>query len=74
MCRLAPLIGSEITEKVFLKRYIDLCEDNDMMVRRTCATHFGEMCTAVGKEKLFSKLVSSNYIKVAQKLEIILSI
>lgn len=58
MCRLAPLIGSELTEKVFLRRFLDLCEDNDMMVRRTCATHFGEMCVAVGKEKLYSKLVS----------------
>jgi len=29
-----------------------------MMVRRICATHFGEMCIAVGKEKLYSKLVS----------------
>ncbi|XP_067211708.1 serine/threonine-protein phosphatase 4 regulatory subunit 1 isoform X2 [Linepithema humile] len=57
MCRLAPLIGSEITEKVFLRRYLDLCEDNDMMVRRTCATHFGEMCTAVGKGKLFNELI-----------------
>lgn len=70
MCRLAPLIGSEITEKVFLRRYLNLCEDIDMMVRRTCATHFGEMCTAVGKEKLFSKLVreSFDYIKMIQKL------
>lgn len=58
MCRLAPLIGSELTEKVFLTRYLDLCEDNDMMVRRICATHFAEMCTAVGQEKLYSKLVS----------------
>ncbi|XP_028044967.1 serine/threonine-protein phosphatase 4 regulatory subunit 1 isoform X2 [Monomorium pharaonis] len=57
MCRLAPLIGSELTEKVFLKRYLDLCEDNDMMVRRICATHFAEMCTAVGKEKLYNKLI-----------------
>ncbi|GAB1861274.1 Serine/threonine-protein phosphatase 4 regulatory subunit 1 [Camponotus japonicus] len=57
MCRLAPLIGSELTEKVFLRRFLDLCEDNDMMVRRTCATHFGEMCVAVGKEKLYSKLI-----------------
>ncbi|KYN13323.1 Serine/threonine-protein phosphatase 4 regulatory subunit 1 [Trachymyrmex cornetzi] len=57
MCRLAPLIGSELTEKIFLPRYLDLCEDNDMMVRRICATHFGEMCIAVGKEKLYSKLI-----------------
>ncbi|XP_077271693.1 serine/threonine-protein phosphatase 4 regulatory subunit 1 isoform X2 [Temnothorax americanus] len=57
MCRLAPLIGSELTETVFLPRYLDLCEDNDMMVRRICATHFAEMCTAVGKEKLYSKLI-----------------
>ncbi|KAM0734403.1 Serine/threonine-protein phosphatase 4 regulatory subunit 1 [Formica fusca] len=57
MCRLAPLIGSELTEKVFLRQYLDLCENNDMMVRRTCATHFGDMCVAVGKEKLYSKLI-----------------
>lgn len=58
MCRLAPLIGNKLVEKLFLKRYLDLCEDNDMMVRRTCATHFGEMCIAVGKETLIGKLVS----------------
>lgn len=58
MCRLAPLIGNELTEKFFLTRYLDLCEDNDMMVRRICAIHFAEMCTAVGKEKLYNKLVS----------------
>ncbi|XP_011698088.1 PREDICTED: serine/threonine-protein phosphatase 4 regulatory subunit 1-like isoform X2 [Wasmannia auropunctata] len=57
MCRLAPLIGSELTEKIFLTRFLVLCENNDMMVRRICATHFGEMCTAVGKEKLYSKLI-----------------
>ncbi|XP_018057908.1 PREDICTED: serine/threonine-protein phosphatase 4 regulatory subunit 1-like isoform X2 [Atta colombica] len=57
MCRLAPLVGSELTEKIFLPRFLDLCEDNDMMVRRICATHFGEMCIAVGKEKLYSKLI-----------------
>ncbi|XP_018057910.1 PREDICTED: serine/threonine-protein phosphatase 4 regulatory subunit 1-like isoform X4 [Atta colombica] len=54
---LAPLVGSELTEKIFLPRFLDLCEDNDMMVRRICATHFGEMCIAVGKEKLYSKLI-----------------
>jgi hypothetical protein len=58
MCRLAPLIGSKLAEKLFLKRYLELCEDNDMMVRRTCVTHFGEMCIAVGREMLFCKLVS----------------
>ncbi|XP_026828908.1 serine/threonine-protein phosphatase 4 regulatory subunit 1 isoform X2 [Ooceraea biroi] len=57
MCRLAPLIGSKLVEKLFLKRYLELCEDNDMMVRRTCATHFGEMCIAVEKETLFCKLI-----------------
>lgn len=58
MCRLAPLLGRELTEEFFLTRYLDLCEDNDMMVRRICAIHFAEMCTAVGKEKVYSKLVS----------------
>ncbi|XP_029160392.1 serine/threonine-protein phosphatase 4 regulatory subunit 1-like isoform X6 [Nylanderia fulva] len=57
MCRVAPLIDSELTEKIFLKRYLDLCEDNDMMVRRTCATHFAEMCVAVGKDHVKAKLI-----------------
>lgn len=58
MCKLAPLIGKELTERVFLDRFIDMCEDDDTMVRRICATHFGEMCTSVSKQALL-RLVSS---------------
>ncbi|XP_011144837.1 serine/threonine-protein phosphatase 4 regulatory subunit 1 isoform X2 [Harpegnathos saltator] len=56
MCKLAPLIGKELTERVFLDRYIDMCEDDDMSVRRICATHFGEMCAVVSRKALFRKL------------------
>ncbi|XP_015185244.1 PREDICTED: serine/threonine-protein phosphatase 4 regulatory subunit 1-like isoform X2 [Polistes dominula] len=56
MSKMALLIGKELTEKVFLDRYIALCEDNIFHVRRMCVLHFGEMCTAVGKKALLQKL------------------
>ncbi|XP_066603921.1 serine/threonine-protein phosphatase 4 regulatory subunit 1-like isoform X2 [Prorops nasuta] len=56
MSKMAPLIGSELTEKFFLDRYIELCKSQTVFVRKTCATHFGEMCSAVGKKALFDKL------------------
>ncbi|XP_043493871.1 serine/threonine-protein phosphatase 4 regulatory subunit 1-like isoform X2 [Polistes fuscatus] len=56
MSKMALLIGKELTEKVFLDRYIALCEDNIFHVRRMCVVHFGEMCTAVRKKALLQKL------------------
>lgn len=70
MCKLAPLIGKKLTERVFLDRYIDMCEDDDTTVRRICATHFGEMCAAVSRKALFRKLVSLSDISWMQKQRI----
>lgn len=59
MSKMALLIGKELTEKVFLDRYIALCGDNVVHVRRMCVVHFGEMCAAVGRKALLYKLVST---------------
>ncbi|XP_035726061.1 serine/threonine-protein phosphatase 4 regulatory subunit 1-like isoform X1 [Vespa mandarinia] len=56
MSKMALLIGKELTEKVFLDRYIALCGDNIIHVRRMCVVHFGEMCVAVGRKALLYKL------------------
>ncbi|KAK2579862.1 hypothetical protein KPH14_007545 [Odynerus spinipes] len=56
MSKMALLIGKELTEKVFLDRYIALCEDNVLHIRRICAAHFGEICAAVGRKALLYKL------------------
>ncbi|KAG7189512.1 hypothetical protein KM043_017203 [Ampulex compressa] len=56
MSKMAPLIGAQLTEKVFLDRYIALCKDGAFYVRKTCATHFAELCAAVGRKALFRRL------------------
>ncbi|XP_012165643.1 serine/threonine-protein phosphatase 4 regulatory subunit 1 isoform X3 [Bombus terrestris] len=56
MCKMAPLIGKELTEKIFLDRYITLCEDKEFYTRKFCASHLGELCAAVGRKTLFRKL------------------
>lgn len=57
MCKMAPLIGKEMTEKIFLDRYIALCKDKEFYTRKICASHFGKLCSAVGRKTLFRKLV-----------------
>ncbi|XP_053994161.1 serine/threonine-protein phosphatase 4 regulatory subunit 1-like isoform X2 [Hylaeus anthracinus] len=56
MSKMAPLIGKELTEKIFLDTYITLCRDKEFYVRRICVTHFGELCAAVGKKAINRKL------------------
>ncbi|XP_076679485.1 serine/threonine-protein phosphatase 4 regulatory subunit 1 isoform X3 [Andrena cerasifolii] len=56
MSQMAPLIGKKLTEKIFLDRYIALCENDEFYVRKICVSHFAELCTAVGKKALFWKL------------------
>ncbi|XP_017880450.1 serine/threonine-protein phosphatase 4 regulatory subunit 1-like isoform X2 [Ceratina calcarata] len=56
MSKMAPLIGKELTEKIFLDRYIAFCEDKNFYVRKICVSHFGEFCAAVGRKAVFRKL------------------
>lgn len=60
MCKMAPLIGKEMTEKIFLDRYIALCKDKEFYTRKICASHFGKLCSAVGRKTLFRKLVGTS--------------
>lgn len=57
MSKMAPLIGKELTEKIFLDRYIELCEHEEFYVKKISISHFGELCAAVGRKALFRKLV-----------------
>lgn len=58
MSKMASLIGKKLTEKIFLDRYIALCKDKDIHVRKVCASHFGEICVAVRRKAFLQKLVS----------------
>ncbi|KAE8749288.1 hypothetical protein FOCC_FOCC003995 [Frankliniella occidentalis] len=49
MSKMAPFLGREATERLFLSRFCDLCHDSDMNVRKMCAAYFGEFCAVVGQ-------------------------
>ncbi|XP_043248698.1 serine/threonine-protein phosphatase 4 regulatory subunit 1-like isoform X2 [Colletes gigas] len=56
MSKMAPLIGKELTEKIFLDKYITLCKDEEFYVRRICVTYFGTFFASVGKKAVNCKL------------------
>lgn len=59
MSKLAPFLGRDVTERVFLKRFTELCTSPIFFVRKVCAAHFGEFCSVVGKDAFENTLVSS---------------
>ncbi|KAM6953821.1 serine/threonine-protein phosphatase 4 regulatory subunit 1 [Aplochiton taeniatus] len=51
ICKMAPMVGRDITERLFLPRFCEMCCDCRMFhVRKVCAANFGDMCTVVGGE------------------------
>lgn len=70
MCRMAPLLGGDLSRRVFLERFAALSADGLFHVRKICAANFGEFCTVVGQEVTESILVnnSSNYIFICSAL------
>lgn len=58
MSRLAPFLGQEVTERVFLQRFSQLCSNHMFYVRKVCASHFGDFCAVIGKEAYERTLVS----------------
>ncbi|KAF5276488.1 hypothetical protein FQA39_LY06557 [Lamprigera yunnana] len=50
MSRLAPVLGPEVTERVLLDRFSKLCADTEFLVRKACASHFGDFCAVVGRD------------------------
>lgn len=62
MSRLAPLLGTEITERVFLQRFAELCSNKVFYVRKVCASHYGDFCAIIGREAFEQILVSPAHL------------
>ncbi|XP_033331828.2 serine/threonine-protein phosphatase 4 regulatory subunit 1 isoform X2 [Megalopta genalis] len=56
MIDIAPLIGKEATEKLFLRRYVALCKDEEFCIRRITILRFPEICSLVSKRTLLRDL------------------
>ncbi|XP_029446852.1 serine/threonine-protein phosphatase 4 regulatory subunit 1 isoform X2 [Rhinatrema bivittatum] len=51
MCKMAPMVGKDITERLILPRFCEMCCDCRMFhVRKVCAANFGDICSVVGQE------------------------
>lgn len=57
MSKLAQHLGRDVMERVFLKRFTELCVSPMFCVRKICAGNFGEFCSVIGKEALENTLV-----------------
>ncbi|CAG9816036.1 unnamed protein product [Phaedon cochleariae] len=57
MSKLAVLLGRDITERVFLKRFIEQCGSPLFYIRKICAAHLGEFSTVVGRDRFESILL-----------------
>ncbi|CAH0547331.1 unnamed protein product [Brassicogethes aeneus] len=63
MCKLAPLLGRDVTERVFLKRFAELCIHQQFLVRKVCSSHIGDFCAVVGKDAI-EKILLPAYIQL----------
>ncbi|XP_075389326.1 serine/threonine-protein phosphatase 4 regulatory subunit 1 isoform X2 [Tenrec ecaudatus] len=51
MCKMAPMVGKDITERLILSRFCEMCCDCRMFhVRKVCAANFGDICSVVGQQ------------------------
>lgn len=50
LSKMAPLIGKEMSEAIFLERFAALCHDPLFHVRKVCAANFGDFSSVVGTE------------------------
>lgn len=57
MTKITCLLGSELTEKLFLDRFGRLCSDALFHVRKVCASNFGEMASVVQRETTEKQLL-----------------
>ncbi|XP_060521122.1 serine/threonine-protein phosphatase 4 regulatory subunit 1-like isoform X2 [Cylas formicarius] len=61
MIRLATLLGRDITERIFLPRFVELCCGSMFYIRKILASRIGTLCTVVGREA-FEKMVLPCYL------------
>ena len=57
LSKMAPLIGKEMVEALFLERFASLCADPLFHVRKLCAANFGDFSSVVGSEPTETVLV-----------------
>merc|ERR1712213_241973 len=50
LSKMAPLIGKEMSEAIFLERFAAFCVDPLFHVRKVCAANFGDFSSVVGME------------------------
>lgn len=50
LSKMAPMIGREMSERLFLDRFAALCTDPLFHVRKVCAANFGDFSGVVGPE------------------------
>merc|ERR1711935_1041847 len=50
LSKMAPLIGKDMSEAIFLERFASLCVDPLFHVRKVCAANFGDFSSVVGME------------------------
>ncbi|XP_063307639.1 serine/threonine-protein phosphatase 4 regulatory subunit 1 isoform X2 [Pelobates fuscus] len=51
MCKMASMVGRDITERLILPRFCEMCCDCRMFhVRKVCAANFGDICSVVGQD------------------------
>jgi serine/threonine-protein phosphatase 4 regulatory subunit 1 len=60
LSKMAPLIGKEMSEAIFLERFAALCVDPLFHVRKVCAANFGDFSSVVGMESTEKVLVRND--------------
>ncbi|KAL8182313.1 UNVERIFIED_CONTAM: hypothetical protein K2H54_052749 [Gekko kuhli] len=51
MCKMATMVGKDITERLILPRFCEMCCDcRTFHVRKVCAANFGDICSVVGQQ------------------------
>ena len=63
MSKMAPLVGREMTENLFVERFTSLCSDNLFQVRKVCAANFSDFSGVVGPAATEAVLVN-NFILI----------
>ncbi|XP_005112857.1 serine/threonine-protein phosphatase 4 regulatory subunit 1 isoform X2 [Aplysia californica] len=61
MSKMAPLLGKDITERLFLPRFSEMCTDPLFHVRKVCAANFGEVASVVGARNCEEYLLPKFY-------------
>ena len=68
LSKMAPLIGREMSQRLFLQRFATLCVDPLFHVRKVCAANFGDFSGVVGSDPTEQTLVSASDTEPGKKI------